>query len=127
MAIAAMYGDRRHVLISGTASINNKGEIKYPKNIVKQTERMWANIEALLEEADCTYQDVCQMIVYLRDNSDYLLVKRRCSTCDSGASPMSSFRPPSVVQAGSSRWNVWPSRKSANPLLLHSNIYNHHA
>ena len=69
------YGDRRHVLISGTASINNKGEIKYPKNILKQTERMWANIEALLEEADCTYQDVCQMIVYLRDNSDYLLVK----------------------------------------------------
>ena len=69
------YGDRRHVLISGTASINNKGEIKYPKNIVKQTERMWENIEALLKEADCTYQDVCEMIVYLRDISDYMMVK----------------------------------------------------
>ena len=69
------YGDRRHVLISGTASINNKGEIKYPKNIVKQTERMWENVEALLKEADCTYQDVCEMVVYLRDISDYMMVK----------------------------------------------------
>ena len=69
------YGDRRHVLISGTASINNKGEIKYPKNIVKQTERMWENVEALLKEADCTYQDVCEIIVYLRDIADYMLVK----------------------------------------------------
>ena len=69
------YADRRHVLISGTASINNKGEIKYPKNIVKQTERMWENIEALLKEADCTYQDVCEIIVYLRDNADYMMVK----------------------------------------------------
>ena len=54
------YGDRRHVLISGTASINNKGEIKYPKNIVKQTERMWENVEALLKEADCTYRHALQ-------------------------------------------------------------------
>ena len=68
------YGDRR-LLISGTASINNKGEIKYPKNIVKQTERMWENVEALLKEADCTYQDVCEMVVYLRDISDYMMVK----------------------------------------------------
>ena len=31
------YADRRHVFISGTASINNKGEVMYPKDIVKQT------------------------------------------------------------------------------------------
>ena len=70
------YGDRRHVLISGTASINNKGEIKYPKNIVKQTERMWENVEALLKEADCNYDDVPMIIVYLRDIADYSLVRR---------------------------------------------------
>ena len=69
------YADRRHVFISGTASINNKGEIKYPKNIVKQTERMWENVEALLNEADCTYDDVAEMVVYLRDTADYEIVK----------------------------------------------------
>ena len=65
------YQDRRHVYISGTASINNKGEIKYPKNIIKQTERMWENVEALLNEAECTFDDVCEITVYLRDTADY--------------------------------------------------------
>ena len=69
------YADRRHVLISGTASINNKGEIMYPKDIVKQTHRMWENVEALLKEAECTYDDVTEMVVYLRDVADYELVK----------------------------------------------------
>ena len=68
------YADRRHVLISGTASINNKGEVMYPKDIVKQTHRMWENVEALLKEAECTYNDVSEMVVYLRDVSDYELV-----------------------------------------------------
>ena len=66
--------DRRHVIISGTASINNKGEVIYAKDIVKQTQRMWDNVEALLNEAECNYDDVCEMIVYLRDLADYQIV-----------------------------------------------------
>ena len=69
------YADRRHVFISGTASINNKGEIMYPKDIEQQTRRMWENVEALLAEADCTYEDVTEMIVYLRDIADYDIVR----------------------------------------------------
>lgn len=70
------YADRRHVFISGTASINNKGQIEHPKDIEKQTYRMMENIEALLKEADCDYNDVGVMIVYLRDISDYQLVQK---------------------------------------------------
>jgi enamine deaminase RidA (YjgF/YER057c/UK114 family) len=69
------YGDRRHVLISGTASINNKGMVVHHKDVVKQTHRMWENVEALLTEAECTFDDVAHMIVYLRDGSDYAVVK----------------------------------------------------
>ena len=69
------YADRRHVFISGTASINNKGEILFPKDVENQTRRMWENVEALLKEADCTYDDVSEMIVYLRDVADYELVR----------------------------------------------------
>ena len=69
------YADRRHVFISGTASINNKGEVMFPKDVEKQTRRMWENVEALLKEAECTYDDVMEMIVYLRDVSDYETVK----------------------------------------------------
>ena len=69
------YAVRRQVFISGTASINNKGEVMYPKDIVKQTHRMWENVEALLAEADCTFDEVGEMVVYLRDTADYDLVK----------------------------------------------------
>ena len=70
------YGDRSHVFISGTASINNKGEVVFPKDIIKQTHRMWDNVGALLAEAECTFDDVAQIIVYLRDSSDYQVVSR---------------------------------------------------
>jgi enamine deaminase RidA (YjgF/YER057c/UK114 family) len=70
------YADRRHVIISGTASINNKGQIEHPKDIVKQAHRMWDNVEALLSEAGCGYDDVGVMIVYLRDIADYDIVSR---------------------------------------------------
>lgn len=69
------YGDRRHVYISGTASINNKGEVVHIGDIVRQTERMWENVEALLAEADTSFEDVAQIIVYLRDVCDFSTVK----------------------------------------------------
>lgn len=68
------YGDRRHVFISGTASINNKGEIMYPGDIRQQTRRMWENVETLLAEADCTFDHIGHLIVYLRDIADYGVV-----------------------------------------------------
>ena len=68
------YGDRRHVLISGTASINNKGMVVHQKDVVKQTQRMWENVEALLSEADCSFDNVAHLVVYLRDGSDYAVV-----------------------------------------------------
>ena len=69
------YGDRRHVFISGTASINNRGEIMYPGDIRRQTERMWENVETLLAEAECTFEHVGHLIVYLRDIADYTMVE----------------------------------------------------
>lgn len=69
------YGDRAHVFISGTASINNKGEVVHVGNIVKQAERMWENVGVLLEEGGASFNDVMQIIVYLRDICDYQTVK----------------------------------------------------
>lgn len=69
------YGDRRQVFISGTASINNRGEIMYPGDIRRQTQRMWENVETLLAEAECTFEHVGHLIVYLRDIADYTVVR----------------------------------------------------
>ena len=70
------YGDRNHIYISGTASINNKGEVMHVGNINRQTLRMWENVEKLLEEGGMSYEDVMQIVVYLRDSSDYETVKQ---------------------------------------------------
>lgn len=70
------YGDRNHAYISGTASINNKGEVMHTGNIEKQTQRMWENVETLLQEAHMTMADTAQIIVYLRDNADYNTVSQ---------------------------------------------------
>lgn len=70
------YGDRGQIFISGTASIDNKGNVVHVGDIVNQTKRMWENVEALLKEGDATMDDIMQIIVYLRDSADYLTVSR---------------------------------------------------
>ncbi|MDR1865889.1 MAG: hypothetical protein LBR08_10010 [Bacteroidales bacterium] len=69
--VSVEYGDRSHIFISGTASINNRGEIVHPGDIAGQTHRMLENMAALLAEAEADFDDVLQMIVYLRDIADY--------------------------------------------------------
>lgn len=70
------YGDRNHVFISGTASINNKGEVVHSGDVVLQTKRMWENVEALLSEAGASFDDMMHVIVYLRDVADYQIVEQ---------------------------------------------------
>lgn len=70
------FGDRNHAIISGTASINNKGEVVHIGDVEMQTKRMWENVETLLAEADMTMDDAAQIIVYLRDGADYETVCR---------------------------------------------------
>ena len=68
------YRDRRHVYIPGTASIDNRGQVVHPGDIVAQTRRMIENIGVLLAEAGCGWDDLAHLIVYLRDPSDFQAV-----------------------------------------------------
>ncbi|MDR2026378.1 MAG: hypothetical protein LBQ01_02315 [Prevotellaceae bacterium] len=79
-ATSVDYGDRRHVFVSGTASINSKGEIVHPSDVIKQTARTFENISALLQQAETQTGDVMQMTVYLRDIADYAVVSEYLST-----------------------------------------------
>jgi enamine deaminase RidA (YjgF/YER057c/UK114 family) len=71
------YGDRRHVFISGTASIDNRGEIVHVGDVGRQFERTFENIGALLGNAGAGLDDVTYLLVYVRDPADYALVRRR--------------------------------------------------
>ena len=70
-ATRIMYGDRSHYYISGTASIDNQGNILYVGNVEKQAKRTLVNIEALLSGYGAGLSDMKILIVYLRDVSDY--------------------------------------------------------
>lgn len=72
---AIHYGDRKVVFVSGTASIDNKGEILYQGDVSKQADRMLDNVNALLSEAGVSTTHLASVIIYLRDNADYATIR----------------------------------------------------
>ena len=69
------FGDRSHMYISGTASIDNRGEILYPGDIRGQTERTIDNIEALLRPHGATIDDMRYIILYVRNRKHYQFIQ----------------------------------------------------
>ena len=61
----------KQVYISGTASIDTKGAVLHVGDVKGQVKRMTENVNALLEEAGCKWNDISQATVYLRDIADY--------------------------------------------------------
>ena len=69
------YADRTHIIVSGTASIDNRGNVLHVGNVAKQSERLIENISALLSEGGASLSDLRMGIVYLRDFSDVATVE----------------------------------------------------
>lgn len=90
---AVAYGDRRHVFISGTASIDSRGQVVHPGDVAAQTDRMLENISALLAEAGASPKDICMAVVYLRDSADYQIVKNIVSSSCPGLDALYVFAP----------------------------------
>ena len=62
---------KHQYFISGTASIDKKGEVVYKGDVLRQTGRLLENIGALLKDGEATMHDIKYFIIYLRDISDY--------------------------------------------------------
>ncbi len=75
-ATAIDYRDRRHIIVSGTASIDAQGKIVHTGNVRLQLERTLENIAALLAEGGATLGDMNHWIVYLRDANDAPLIRQ---------------------------------------------------
>lgn len=69
-ATAISYADRRHVFISGTASIDADGKIVHPGDLLRQLDRTLENITALLAAAKAGFEDLAAILVYLRNPED---------------------------------------------------------
>ena len=74
-ATAVTYADRRHVFLSGTASIDTAGRILHEGDVPGQLDRTLANIEALLAKAGANTGDLAIILVYLRDPADGALIE----------------------------------------------------
>lgn len=75
------YRDRKHIIISGTASIDSNGEIVHPGNVSRQFDRTIKNMEALMRDAGATLGDLAVLTVYIRDPSDHDLAWSRIREC----------------------------------------------
>jgi enamine deaminase RidA (YjgF/YER057c/UK114 family) len=69
------FGDRSHLHISGTASIDKNGEILYPGDIRGQTERTIENIEALLRPHNATLENMQYLLLYVRNRKHYQFIQ----------------------------------------------------
>ncbi|MFA5780928.1 MAG: Rid family hydrolase [Bacteroidales bacterium] len=82
------YGDRSHLLISGTASIDKNGNTLYKGDIAKQTLQTLENIKALLHGQNAGFGDLAYFIVYLRNKSDKDIVRKIISDETENALPV---------------------------------------
>lgn len=69
-ATAISYADRRHIFLSGTASIDPAGRIVNPGDVIGQFTRTLENINALLADGGASMDDLAMILVYLRDPRD---------------------------------------------------------
>jgi enamine deaminase RidA (YjgF/YER057c/UK114 family) len=76
-ATSVTYRDRKHVMISGTASIDHQGGILHPGDVARQLDRTLENMQALLERAGATLEDMCVFIAYVRHASDLAVVRQQ--------------------------------------------------
>ena len=67
---------RKIYYISGTASIDNQGQVLYPGDVERQTARLLDNIRALLADGEAQMSDIRYFTVYLRDFADRETVGR---------------------------------------------------
>ncbi len=68
------YADRTHHFISGTASIDTRGEVVFLGDVLRQSEYALGHVDALLRSGGATLDDLGHLIVYLRDPTDYARV-----------------------------------------------------
>jgi enamine deaminase RidA (YjgF/YER057c/UK114 family) len=69
------FGDRSHLYISGTASIDSTGKIVAAGDIRGQIERTIENVRALLKGQGADLDAMTHLLVYLRDPNDLKVVR----------------------------------------------------
>lgn len=67
--LKVVFGDRDHMYLSGTASIDSQGDVVHIGDAVLQTRRTLENIKALLTPHGFDFDDLAYLLIYLRDTA----------------------------------------------------------
>ena len=62
------------IFISGTASIDSRGQALHEGDVLAQTDRLLENISVLLQEGGSSLDEVPYFVIYLRDISDFPVI-----------------------------------------------------
>jgi len=62
------YADRAHHFISGTASIDSRGDVVHPGDVLSQLGRAFENVEGLLRSGGAALADMMHLLVYLQED-----------------------------------------------------------
>jgi len=73
------FGERKHILLAGTASCSSEGETLHSGDVPAQLERVIKNLEGLLAEAGGTLSDLAYLLAYVRNNEDGASVRSMLS------------------------------------------------
>ncbi len=96
------YADRAHHFISGTASIDNLGQVIHPGDVLRQLNRALENVEGLLRSGGAGLADMMYLTVYLRDSTDFDRVRdclhERCAGLPTLVVQASVCRPDWLVE-----------------------------
>ncbi len=63
--------DSKHILLSGTASINEQGKTVFIDNPAGQIEKTFSVVEALISDEDASLEDICEATVFFKNPQDY--------------------------------------------------------
>jgi enamine deaminase RidA (YjgF/YER057c/UK114 family) len=60
------------LFLAGQDASDGNGRIIAPGNVVKQYEQVLQNLQAVVEEAGGTMQDIVKLTIFVKDRQDYL-------------------------------------------------------
>lgn len=64
-------GDSEMIFVTGQIAMNKDGDAVAPNDIVKQTEFVFNNIQAILKEGGSSLDDVVKAVIYVTDISKF--------------------------------------------------------
>jgi enamine deaminase RidA (YjgF/YER057c/UK114 family) len=71
--------DRRLVFVSGTASIDRRGEVLHPGHIGMQADRMLQNVDRLLHAAGAGFEQLAHAVTYVKRGDDAPAIAAACA------------------------------------------------